>query len=35
MIKSFKEAEKGKKIQNLEAKKSVLLWLKSHNLSEA
>ena len=31
---SFKEAEKWKKIQNLEAKKSALLWLKSHDFSE-
>ena len=30
----FKEAEKWKKIQNLEAKKSALLWLKSYNFSE-
>ena len=29
----FKEAEKWKKIRNLEAKKSALLWLKSHNFS--
>ena len=30
----LKEAEKWKKIQKFEAKKSALLWLKSHDFSE-
>ena len=31
---TLKEAEKWKKIQNLEATESALLWLKSHNFSK-
>ena len=31
---NLEEAEKWKKFRNLEAKKSALLWLKSHNFSE-
>ena len=31
---NFKELRSEKKFQNLEAKKSALLWLKSHNFSE-
>ena len=34
LTKYIKEAEKWKKIQNLEDKKSALLWLKSHNFTE-